>query len=192
VHGLVPGGAVLDADVHERVSAPTSPDTGRDALALDVIRAVGPRGHYLDVRHTRDGLRAMSFSRLTEQVAPDGSRRDPIDVARAEAERILATHHPVPLDDARAREIRRILRAADGDVAPVGGHGGAATPRQRAATATEPAYDDPVAVLSPEQRAHRARGRVASARASASAWIPSALGASSPGRAPPSAPPTPA
>jgi trimethylamine--corrinoid protein Co-methyltransferase len=125
-----PEALVLDADLHERVRADLAAfDTGRDALALDVIRAVGPRGHYLDVRHTRDGLRAMSFSRLTEQAAPDGSRRDPIEVARAEAERILATHEPEPLDEARSRELDRILRAADGDRVLTAGHGarGAAT-----------------------------------------------------------------
>ena len=116
-----PEALVLDADLHERVRVDLEAfDTGPDALALDVIRQVGPRGHYLDLRHTRDGLRRMGFSRLTEQVADDGIPRDPVAVARAEAERILATHEPEPLDDARAREIGRIVRAADADAAIAG------------------------------------------------------------------------
>jgi len=78
----------------------------------------------------------MSFSRLTEQLATDGSRRDPVAVARAEAERILATHEPEPLDDARARELDRILRAADGDRGPTAGHGTSGAPAPAAGHGT--------------------------------------------------------
>ena len=38
---------------------------------------------------------------------------DPIDAARAAAARILAEHRPEPLDDAQARELARIVAAAD-------------------------------------------------------------------------------
>jgi trimethylamine--corrinoid protein Co-methyltransferase len=132
-----PEALVLDADLHERVRVDLAAfDTGSEALALDVIRAVGPRGHYLDVPQTRAGLRGMAFSRLTEQIAADGARRDPVEVARAEAERILATHEPEPLDDPRAREIDRILRAADGDPAFAGSAGAAAGRTSDASSAT--------------------------------------------------------
>ena len=36
-----------------------------------------------------------------------------MDVARAEVDRILATHHPEPLDPAQLRELERIVAAAD-------------------------------------------------------------------------------
>jgi len=78
-----------------------------------VIKAVGPKGHYLHERHTRDELRRRRFSPLTGQVGPDGRPIDPVDAARAAAARILALHHPEPLDDARARELARIVAAAD-------------------------------------------------------------------------------
>jgi trimethylamine--corrinoid protein Co-methyltransferase len=121
-----PEALVLDADLHDRVRADLAAfDTSPDALALDTIRAVGPRGHFLDQRHTRDGMRRLELSRLTEQPAPSGGMRDPVEVARAEAERILANHRPEPLGDAESREIARILLAADAEIgAGPGAHGG--------------------------------------------------------------------
>jgi trimethylamine--corrinoid protein Co-methyltransferase len=105
---------VLDADLHERVRANLARlDTSPGALALDVIRRVGPRGHFLYEPSTRDGLRRLGFSSLTGQHAADGSPRDAVDVARDEVERILAAHHPEPLDDARRLELERIVAAAD-------------------------------------------------------------------------------
>lgn len=105
---------VLDADLHERVRANLARlDTGPDALALDVIRSVGPRGHFLYEPSTRDGLRRLEFSSLTGRIAADGSRRDAVAVARDEVERILASHRPAPLDDAMRRELERIVATAD-------------------------------------------------------------------------------
>jgi trimethylamine---corrinoid protein Co-methyltransferase len=117
---FTPEQLVLDADLHERVRCTLAAfDTTREALALDVIRAVGPKGHYLYERHTRDELRRRRFSPLTGQVMRDGTPIDPVDAARAEAARILAEHHPEPLDDARARELARIVAAADGEAEAV-------------------------------------------------------------------------
>jgi trimethylamine--corrinoid protein Co-methyltransferase len=111
---FTPEQLVLDADLHERVRCTLAAfDTSREALALDVIKAVGPKGHYLYERHTRDEMRRRRFSPLTGQAAPDGRPIDPLDAARAEAARILAEHHPEPLDDARARELATIVAAAD-------------------------------------------------------------------------------
>ena len=117
---------VLDADLHERVRANLAGlDTSPDAIALDVIRRVGPRAHFLYEPHTRDGMRRLEFSALTGQVAADGSARDAVDVARAEVDRILATHHPEPLDPAQLGELERIVAAADADLGatavPAGG-----------------------------------------------------------------------
>ena len=97
----------------DRVTKVFGTHTAVDALSLDVIRRVGPRAHFLYEPHTRDGLRRLEFSGLTGQTAPDGSRRDAVEVARDEVERILATHRPEPLDDARLRELERIVAAAD-------------------------------------------------------------------------------
>jgi len=123
---FTPEQLVLDADLHERVRCTLAAfDTSREALALDVIKAVGPKGHYLYERHTRDELRRRRFSPLTGQVTPDGTPIDPVVAARAEAARILAEHHPEPLDDARARELARIVAAADRGAEAVGVGAGA-------------------------------------------------------------------
>lgn len=70
-------------------------------------------------------MRRLEFSALTGQVAADGSACDAVGVARAEVDRILATHHPEPLDPARLRELERIVAAADAELGatalPAGG-----------------------------------------------------------------------
>jgi trimethylamine--corrinoid protein Co-methyltransferase len=115
---FIPEQLVLDADLHERVRCTLAAfDTSRTALALDVIKRVGPKGQYLYEQHTRDELRRRRFSPLTGRAARDGTPIDPLDAARAEAARILAEHHPEPLDAGRARELARIVAAADREAA---------------------------------------------------------------------------
>jgi len=111
---FTPEQLILDADLHERVRCALAQfDTSRTALALDVIKAVGPRGQFLDHRHTRDEMRKRRFSPLTGRASADGMPVDPVDVARSEAARILAEHRPAPLDQRQARELARIVVAAD-------------------------------------------------------------------------------
>jgi trimethylamine--corrinoid protein Co-methyltransferase len=111
---LYPEAVVLDADVYHRVrNEAAGLDTSSEALALDVIKEVGPRGHFLAHRHTRTYLRQRQFSQLTSQPGPGGTIRDPVEVARETVESILANHHPQPLEEAQANELRRILAAAD-------------------------------------------------------------------------------
>jgi trimethylamine--corrinoid protein Co-methyltransferase len=111
---LYPEQLVLDTDIYHRVRVNLAGiDTSRTELALDVIREVGPRGHFLAERHTRDEMRKRVFSDLTEQPDPVGGYRDPIEVAREKVAWILEHHHPEPLDEARAAELDRILRSAE-------------------------------------------------------------------------------
>jgi trimethylamine--corrinoid protein Co-methyltransferase len=111
---FTPEQLVLDADLHERVRSTLAAfDTSREALALDVIKAVGPKGHFLHERHTRDEMRRRRFSPLTGRKTPAGTPIDPVDAARAEAARILAEHWPAPLEGGQARELERIVAAAD-------------------------------------------------------------------------------
>ncbi len=113
---LYPEELILAADIYHRVRIMAAGmDTSREALALDVIKAVGPRGQYLRHRHTRDHMRKLRFSDLTSQPRPDGQDgfRDPIEVAREKVDWILANHWPEPLDEARRTELDRILQAAE-------------------------------------------------------------------------------
>jgi len=111
---LYPEEILLDSDIYHRVRIEAAGlDTSAEALALDVIKEVGPRGQFLRQRHTRDNLRRRIFSDLTAQPAPDGNFRDPVSVAREKADWILANHHPEPLSDIQQKELTRILSLTD-------------------------------------------------------------------------------
>jgi trimethylamine--corrinoid protein Co-methyltransferase len=86
-----------------------------DDMALDVIAAVGPRGHFLAQQHTRRRIRDFRFSQLLHQYSADGDLRDPHELAREEFRRILETHEPQPLPDEVQTELARILMAAEGE-----------------------------------------------------------------------------
>jgi trimethylamine--corrinoid protein Co-methyltransferase len=111
---LYPEALVLDADIYQRVRIEAGGlDTSPEALALDVIKQVGPRGHFLTQKHTRTHLHQRQFSELAAQPGPQGSFRDPLEVAGEKTDWILANHHPLPLSPAQHMELRRILAAAD-------------------------------------------------------------------------------
>jgi len=115
---LYPEAILLDTDVYHRVRIDLEGlDTGREALALDVIKEVGPRGHFLSQRHTRDHMRQLRFSELTCQPDPEGGYRDPVEVARERVEWILDNHQPQPLEETKRAELGRILRAAERELA---------------------------------------------------------------------------
>jgi trimethylamine--corrinoid protein Co-methyltransferase len=111
---LYPEAVILDTDIYHRVRIDAAGlDTSRPALALDVIKAVGPRGNFLRQKHTRTHMRRREFSDLTAQPKDGGGYRDPIELAREKAHWILENHHPKPLEEATQAELKRILRAAE-------------------------------------------------------------------------------
>lgn len=111
---LYPESILLDTDVYHRVRIEASRlDTSPEAIALEVIKQVGPRGHFLAHRHTRTYLRHRQFSDLTGQPRQGGGYRDPLEVAREKIDWILDNHHPKPLEVAQKAELIRILNAAD-------------------------------------------------------------------------------
>jgi trimethylamine--corrinoid protein Co-methyltransferase len=110
---LYPEELVLDTDIYHQIRINAAGlDTSPEEMALEIIREVGPRGHYLSQRHTRKHLRRRQFSDITRQSDPDGGTRDPIEVARAKTDWILENHHPEPLADDQTAELDRILAAA--------------------------------------------------------------------------------
>jgi trimethylamine--corrinoid protein Co-methyltransferase len=111
---LYPEAVVLDSDVYHRVRIDLAGlDTSPGALALDVIKAVGPRGHFLLQPHTRDHTHQRTFSELTSQPVPGGGYRDAVEVAREKVDWILEKHHPRPLEGTQQSELTRILKAAE-------------------------------------------------------------------------------
>jgi trimethylamine--corrinoid protein Co-methyltransferase len=89
-------------------------------MALDVIKNVGPRGHFLMEKHTRKHIRDFRLSALTGQQNADGSPRDPRDAALEEFKRLYETHRPKPLPDEVLAELDRIMAAADREAERVG------------------------------------------------------------------------
>jgi trimethylamine--corrinoid protein Co-methyltransferase len=114
---LHPDALVLDAELYyqARINA-AELNTSPDQLALDVIHAVGPRGHYLRERHTRDFLRKTDFSEVVHIPAQEGSYRDPFQVAREKTDWILENHHPEPLSESQQAELTRVLEAAENEL----------------------------------------------------------------------------
>jgi trimethylamine--corrinoid protein Co-methyltransferase len=111
---LYPEELVLDTDIYHQIRIVAAGlDVSREELALDVIKEVGPRGHFLSHRHTRKNLRKRQFSDITAQVGADGGVRDPIEVAREKTDWILENHWPEPLEEAQRAELARIVQAAE-------------------------------------------------------------------------------
>lgn len=111
---LYPEALALDSEIYHHVRsdlAGLSVDEG--ALALDVIEAVGPRGHFLGQRHTREHLRRLEFSQIVDQPLEMGGYRDPIEVARERTRWILEHHQPKLLKEDVAAEMDKILQLAD-------------------------------------------------------------------------------
>jgi len=84
-------------------------------LAIDVIREVGPRGHFLAQKHTREHIRNFRLPSLLRQRGVDGKQRDPRDVALEKFKVIEATHHPQPLSENVLVEMDHILEAAESE-----------------------------------------------------------------------------
>ncbi len=111
---LVPEQIIFDDEIYHtnRILA-SGVDTSAQGMALDVIEAVGPGGHYLAQKHTRRNMRALWLPRLTHPGPFAGETTDLRARARAELDRILAEHEPEPLEPAARAELARILRAAE-------------------------------------------------------------------------------
>jgi trimethylamine--corrinoid protein Co-methyltransferase len=89
-----------------------------DDLALPVIEDVGPGGHFLDQDHTlahmRERWSGRFFARETWEEWEALGRPEPKDRARDRAVDLIASHQPIPLDEAVDRELQAIVaRYAD-------------------------------------------------------------------------------
>jgi trimethylamine--corrinoid protein Co-methyltransferase len=114
---LYPEELVLDTDIYHQIRINAAGlDTSREEMALDIIKEIGPRGHYLSHRHTRKHMRRRQFSDITRQPGPGGRVRDAIEVAREKTDWILENHHPEPLSEEQQAELDRILEAAAGEL----------------------------------------------------------------------------
>jgi len=111
---LYPESLLLDNDIYQKARHYLmTMDISTETLALDTVDAVGPGGHFLAQKHTRHYMRDAMKRAISQQVGPDGRYRDPHDYAIEQTKWILANHHPEPLEDAKQKELDRILASAD-------------------------------------------------------------------------------
>lgn len=111
---LHPEHVILDDDLYHRaryhlMRVEVNPET----LALDAIQAVGPGGHFLAQKHTRQHMRDSLKRAVTHQLGPDNEYQDPCIYAQQRVEWILENYQPEPLDPARQRELASLLASAD-------------------------------------------------------------------------------
>jgi trimethylamine--corrinoid protein Co-methyltransferase len=91
-------------------------EVNEDTLGFDVIKQVGPRGHFLGTDHTLHHFRSEQFMpklmvRDAFEAWKAGGKRNAIERARSRAQEILATHQPVPLPETAQKELETIYRS---------------------------------------------------------------------------------
>lgn len=115
---LYPEQIILDEDLYQRARAYLQRmDVDDESLAMESIRNVGPGGHFLGQKHTRQHMKTSLTRGVTHQLDENNKYRDPHEVARERVRDIIANHHPEPLAAEKQAELTRILAAADKELA---------------------------------------------------------------------------
>jgi trimethylamine--corrinoid protein Co-methyltransferase len=111
---LYPEQIILDAEIAMNVYGTYKAFEFNDLdSTLDLIKEVGPRGHFLRQKHTRQHMRDFHYSPLFHQRDAEGNLRKPRDIAIEKFHEIYDTHHPEPLPEDVLKEMDHILAAAD-------------------------------------------------------------------------------
>jgi len=88
-----------------------------ETLAVDVIREVGPGGHFLSHKHTlkwvRDAFMPQLFDRTSEVTWAKAGKKQIYEVARERAKKILEEHAPEPLPKDVQQKISNIVKKAE-------------------------------------------------------------------------------
>lgn len=91
-----------------------------ETLALEVIKAVGAGGNYLNQKHTRKFMKQeqsrvnLIDRRMRDRWMEKGGK-SMADRAREEALKIKQNHHPQPLDPEVSSRLRAIVEEAEND-----------------------------------------------------------------------------
>ena len=97
-------------------------DLTREKMALDVIRQVGPGGHFLTVSHTRDHFHEEIWHpQLLNRDSPDPwAKKGGLtyeEVVTQKAREILSTHQPRPLPDRVREQLAELAGQAEEELA---------------------------------------------------------------------------
>jgi len=88
-----------------------------ETLAVDVIKNVGPGGHYMSQKHTLDHVREMYtpslFDRESEVTWMKAGSKDVREMARMKAQKILKEHSPTPLPKDVQLRLKEIVKEAE-------------------------------------------------------------------------------
>jgi trimethylamine--corrinoid protein Co-methyltransferase len=115
---LFPEQIILDEDLYQRARAYLQRmDVNEETLALGPIHNVGPGGHFLGQKHTREHMRTSLVRGVTHQLDAHNKYRDPHEVARERVKWIIENHQPEPLGARQQSELTRILASADEELA---------------------------------------------------------------------------
>jgi len=110
---LYPEQIILDDDIYQRARTYLMRiEVNEDTLALDTIARVGPGGHFLGQKHTRQHMPTSLVRGVTHELDAANKFRDPREVARERVRTILAKHQPEPLETNKRDELTHILAAA--------------------------------------------------------------------------------
>jgi trimethylamine--corrinoid protein Co-methyltransferase len=115
---LRPEQLLLDIDLYQRARNYLQPlEVSEETIAMEAIRNVGPSGQFLSQKHTRAHMRDSFARAITYQLDAKNKYRNPIEVARERTKWIVENHRAEPLEEAKQKELTRILAAADKELA---------------------------------------------------------------------------
>jgi trimethylamine--corrinoid protein Co-methyltransferase len=118
---LYPEQILLDAEIAMHVYETYKAFEFKDLdVNLDVIKVVGPQGHYLRQKHTRTHLRDFHYSPIFNQLDQDGNLMDPREIALEDFKELEKNHHPEPLPESILNELDKIIQAADKKASELG------------------------------------------------------------------------
>lgn len=95
-------------------------EVNQETLAFEIIRAVGPGGHYLDQEHTvkrfrQEHLLSSLLNREYRLEWPTSETEDIVFQARRRAEDILSSHRPPELDSQTKKAVQTVLTRIGGE-----------------------------------------------------------------------------
>jgi len=91
-------------------------EVNEETLALNAIATVGPGGHYLAQKHTRNHMRELFIPQFMDRRPYsewEKKHDDGRDWATAKARRILKEHQPEVLDEKLSRELDRMIKSVE-------------------------------------------------------------------------------
>ncbi len=111
---LYPEAIILDDDLYHRARySLMDMEVNPETLAVDVIDAVKPGGHFLSQKHTRKHMRTAMVRSVSHQINEKGKYRHPVEYAREKVKWIMDNHHPEPPSENVQDEINRIIANAE-------------------------------------------------------------------------------